>query len=83
MIGNLGCEMAQIGIASPADIDLAMKLGLNYPAGSLEFVDWLGGPERVLRILTQMQAITGDDRYRPSLWLRRRALLGLSIHTPD
>ncbi len=83
MIGNLGCEMAQIGIASPADIDLAMKLGLNYPAGSLEFIDWLGGAERSHQILSQVQAITGDDRYRPSLWLRRRALLRLPIHTPD
>lgn len=83
MIGNLGCEMAQIGIASPADIDLAMKLGLNYPRGSLEMVDFLGGARRVYDILGRIQAITGDDRYRPSLWLRRRALLDLPVHTPD
>lgn len=83
MIGNLGCEMAQIGIASPSDIDLAMKLGLNYPAGSLEFIDWIGGAGRAHDILSRIQAITGDDRYRPSLWLRRRALLGLPIHTAD
>jgi 3-hydroxybutyryl-CoA dehydrogenase len=30
-----------------------------------------------------MQAITGDDRYRPSQWLRRRAQLGLSATLPD
>ena len=83
MIGNLGCEMAQIGIASPADIDLAMKLGLNYPRGSLEMVDFLGGARRVHEILGRIQAVTGDDRYRPSLWLRRRALLDLPVHTPD
>jgi len=83
MIGNLGCEMAQIGIASPADIDLAMKLGLNYPRGSLEMVEFLGGARRVHEILGRIQAITGDDRYRPSLWLRRRALLDLPVHTPD
>ena len=83
MIGNLGCEMAQIGIASPADIDLAMKLGLNYPRGSLEMVEFLGGARRAHEILGRIQAITGDDRYRPSLWLRRRALLDLPVHTPD
>jgi 3-hydroxybutyryl-CoA dehydrogenase len=33
-------------------------------------------------ILVQIQAITGDDRYRPSQWLRR-AQLGLSATLPD
>jgi 3-hydroxybutyryl-CoA dehydrogenase len=33
--------------------------------------------------LRQLQDITGSDRYRPSVWLRRRALLGAAIHTPD
>jgi 3-hydroxybutyryl-CoA dehydrogenase len=82
MVANLGCEIAQIGLASPADIDLAMKLGLNYPQGSLELAALLG-PARVHRILQQLAAISGSDRYRPSLWLRRRAMLGLDIHQPD
>ncbi len=82
MIANLGCEMAQIGIAAPADIDTAMKLGLNYPEGPLELAEAMGA-RQALDILAGLQEITGDDRYRPSLWLRRRALLGLPIHTPD
>ena len=83
MIANLGCEVAQIGVAeSPADIDVAMKLAQNYPRGPLEWVEWFGA-RRVLDILQQLQAITGSDRYRPSLWLRRRALLDLPIRTPD
>ncbi|MGE0152344.1 MAG: 3-hydroxyacyl-CoA dehydrogenase [Reyranellaceae bacterium] len=81
-IANLGCEMAQQRIASPADIDTAMTLGLNYPLGPLAIVDDLGVGV-TFRILTALQAITGDDRYRPSQWLRRRALLGLKAHTPD
>ena len=32
-------------------------------------------------IMRRLQEITGSDRYRPSLWLRRRALLGLSAAT--
>jgi 3-hydroxybutyryl-CoA dehydrogenase len=80
MIANLGCEMAQIGVASPADIDMGLKLGLNYPKGPLEFGTWMG-PLRVFALLEGLQAITGSDRYRPSLWLRRRALLGLPLHT--
>lgn len=82
MVANLGCEMAQIRIAGPADIDRAMTLGLSYPFGPLALADAMG-LETVHTILTQLQAITGDDRYRPSLWLRRRALLGLSALTED
>jgi 3-hydroxybutyryl-CoA dehydrogenase len=83
MIANLGCEVAQIGVAeSPEDIDTAMKLAQNYPRGPLEWVDHLGAG-RVFKTLSQLQAITGSDRYRPSLWLRRRAMLNLPIRTRD
>lgn len=77
MVVNLGAEIAQAGLAAPADIDRAVKLGLNYPNGPLELADHMG-PGRVYDMLVRLQQITGDDRYRPSLWLRRRALLGLS-----
>lgn len=76
MIANLGCEMAQNGLASPQDINKALRLGLNYPMGPLEFADSLGVGV-VHRIMTQLQLATGDDRYRASQWLRRRAQLGL------
>jgi 3-hydroxybutyryl-CoA dehydrogenase len=82
MIANLGAEMAQIGIADPSEIDIAMRLGLNYPSGPLELAEEMG-LVTVAAILHSLQAITGEDRYRPSLWLRRRALLGLPMHTPD
>lgn len=78
MIVNLACEIAQMGIGSPQDIDVAMRLAQNYPRGPFEWGEWLG-PRRVHDMLRQMQEITGSDRYRPSLWLRRRALLGLPL----
>lgn len=83
MIANLGCEVAQIGVAAaPEDIDTAMKLAQNYPRGPLEWADHIG-PQRVFETLSQLQTVTGSDRYRPSLWLRRRAMLNLPIRTRD
>jgi 3-hydroxybutyryl-CoA dehydrogenase len=77
-IVNLGCEIAPQGVAAPADIDDAVRLGLGYPLGPLTLGDRLGG-DVVLRILENIHALSGDPRYRPSHWLRRRAKLGLSL----
>ena len=82
MVVNLACETAQIGIGTPEDIDVAMCLAQNYPRGPFEWGEWLGA-QRVHDTLRQMQEITGSDRYRPSLWLRRRALLALPLKTRD
>jgi 3-hydroxybutyryl-CoA dehydrogenase len=68
-------------LAAPADIDTAMQLGLNYPQGPLAMADQMG-VAAVHGILRHLQEATGDDRYRPSLWLRRRAMLGLPAATP-
>jgi 3-hydroxybutyryl-CoA dehydrogenase len=78
MIVNIACEIAQRGIARAAEIDPAIRLGLGYPAGPLELGDQIG-PSKIVEILEKIQKITGDLRYRPSLWLRRRAMLGLSL----
>lgn len=78
MIVNIGCDIAQQRIAAPADIDRAVTLGLGYPQGPLALGDAIG-PSRVLAILETLQACSGDPRYRPSPWLRRRALLGASL----
>ncbi|MBO0902241.1 3-hydroxyacyl-CoA dehydrogenase [Jiella sonneratiae] len=81
-IVNLGCDIAQQRIAAPADIDTGAKLALGYPMGPLEWGDALG-PQKVLAILAAMHDFYGDPRYRPSPWLKRRALLGLSLGTPE
>jgi 3-hydroxybutyryl-CoA dehydrogenase len=81
-IVNLACEMAQQGIASPQDIDAAVRTGLGYPAGPFEWGDRLDS-KRVLAILEGLYASFGDQRYRPSPWLVRRARLSLSLLTPD
>ncbi len=82
MIVNIGASVAQQRIATPEDIDRAVKLGLNYPHGPLGFADALG-PDRVLQVLEGLHREYGDPRYRPSPWIRRRAKLGVSALTPE
>ncbi len=81
-IVNVGCDIVQQRVCSPADLDLAVTLGLSYPKGPLAFGDALG-PMRVLTILKNIYKFTGDPRYRPSPWLTRRARLGISLLTPE
>jgi 3-hydroxybutyryl-CoA dehydrogenase len=76
---NIACEIAQQGIADPLDIDRAVTLGLGYPQGPLAWGNQIG-PQTVLTILNNLQQQSGDPRYRPSAWLQRRAMLGLSLH---
>jgi 3-hydroxybutyryl-CoA dehydrogenase len=81
-IVNIGCDIAQQGIAAPADIDRAVTLGLGYPRGPLAWGDQLGAGT-VLAVLNSMLALSGDPRYRASPWLRRRAALGVSLLTTE
>lgn len=78
MIVAIACDMAQQAVGSPQDIDDAVRIGLGYPAGPLSIGDALG-PARIHAVLKAMHACTGDPRYRPSVWLRRRADLRLAL----
>ena len=82
MIVNIGCSIAQSRTAVPGDIDKAVTLGLNYPNGPLKFGDVIG-VANTHRILDTMLGIYGDPRYRPNIWLTRRAKLGVSLLTPE
>ena len=64
MIGNEAFYMLQEGIASAADIDKALKLGLNHPMGPFELVDLVGLDTR-LNILEYLHKSLGD-KYRPA-----------------
>jgi 3-hydroxybutyryl-CoA dehydrogenase len=64
MIGNEAFYMLQEGIASPTDIDKALKLGLNHPMGPFELVDLVGLDTR-LNILEYLHKSLGE-KYRPA-----------------
>jgi 3-hydroxybutyryl-CoA dehydrogenase len=64
MIGNEAFYMLEEGIASPSDIDKALKLGLNHPMGPFELVDLVGLDTR-LHILEYLHRTLGE-KYRPA-----------------
>jgi len=77
-IVNVGADIAQQRVAEPQTIDRAVELGLGYPWGPLAMGEHYGA-KRILTILENLQAATGDPRYRSSPWLRRRARLGIPL----
>jgi 3-hydroxybutyryl-CoA dehydrogenase len=77
-IVNIAADICQQAICSPKDLETAVTLGLGYPMGPLAMGDRVG-PTNVLEILFNLQTVYGDQRYRPSPWLRRRGALGLSL----
>lgn len=64
MIGNEAFYMLQEGIASPEDIDKALKLGLNHPMGPFEMIDLVGLDTR-LHILEYLHKALGE-KFRPA-----------------
>jgi len=77
-IVNIASDICQQGICSPKDLETAVTLGLGYPMGPLAMGNRYG-PTNVLEVLFNMQTVYGDQRYRPSPWLRRRGAIGLSL----
>ena len=60
-------------VASPADIDTAMKLGTNYPRGPLEWANLIGVGQ-VVAVLDALRAATGEERYRVAPLLYQMSL---------
>jgi 3-hydroxybutyryl-CoA dehydrogenase len=75
---NIASDICQQSICTPKDLETAVTLGLGYPQGPLAMGN-LYGPTNVLEVLFNMQTVYGDQRYRPSPWLRRRGAIGLSL----
>jgi 3-hydroxybutyryl-CoA dehydrogenase len=69
LIGNEAFAMLEAGVATAADIDKAIRLGLNHPMGPFEMVDLVGLDVR-LKILEYLHATLGE-KYRPNPLLRQ------------
>jgi 3-hydroxybutyryl-CoA dehydrogenase len=75
MLMNEAIDAVYMRVASPADVDLAMTRGVNYPKGLLAWADELGA-STVLERVDRLHSAYAEDRYRPSPLLRRVAAEG-------
>jgi 3-hydroxybutyryl-CoA dehydrogenase len=72
MLADFAVDAVERGVASAEDIDTAMRLGVSYPAGPLEWAEKLGF-EWICDILCSLHDRYPTGRYAPSLGSRRRA----------
>jgi 3-hydroxybutyryl-CoA dehydrogenase len=77
MIINEAYCTVQEGTATREDIDLAMKLGTNYPFGPFEWCERIG-LKNVYRLLEAVYDDTKDERYKIPALLRREYLRGIA-----
>lgn len=75
MIINEASFALMEGVASKEDIDLAMKLGANYPRGPLEWADHIG-LDVCLQAISHLYDELKDPRYRPCPLLNRMVHAG-------
>ncbi len=73
---NEAIHVVMEGVASAAEVDLALKLGYDFRSGPLEWADRVG-LDRVLNWMQHMFQETGEPRFRPCPLLKRLVRAGL------
>jgi len=68
--------LVQEGVADPEDIDKAIKLGLNWPMGPLQLLDYIG-LDTAFNITQVFMGEFQDSKYRPAQLLREMVRAGL------
>jgi 3-hydroxybutyryl-CoA dehydrogenase len=72
---NEAVFLMQEGVADPEDIDKAVKLGLNWPMGPLQLLDYVG-LDTTLNITQVFMQEFQDSKYRASPLLREMVRAG-------
>ena len=73
---NEAIFLVQEGVAEPEDIDKAIKLGLNWPMGPLQLLDYVG-LDTTFNITQVFMNEFQDSKYRPSPLLREKVRAGM------
>ncbi|MEZ5611197.1 MAG: 3-hydroxyacyl-CoA dehydrogenase family protein, partial [Rhodocyclaceae bacterium] len=79
MLANEAADAVLQGIGSARDIDTAMRYGTNYPKGPLAWADELG-VGLVASVLANLRDHYGEERYRVSPLIQRKAFTGANFH---
>lgn len=72
MLINEAADALYFGLADKEDIELAMTKGVNYPKGLLHWADEIG-IQRVYDLIDGLRNHYHEDRYRPSVLLKKMA----------
>jgi 3-hydroxybutyryl-CoA dehydrogenase len=79
VLGRIVCQIVNEahfavgeGVARPEDVDVAMRLGFNWPRGPFEWAEAVGA-DRVVRILDDLGSQLDAERYRVAPLLRDAA----------
>ena len=75
MLANEAADAVNQGVCNVADANLAMQKGVNYPIGPLAWAERIGLAV-VMRVLQNLAAEYGEDRYRVSPLIRRKVAGG-------
>lgn len=70
MLINEAADAVYMNVATAEDVDLAMKNGVNYPKGLLEWCDEIG-VNTVLKRMENLKEVYAEDRYRPNPLLKK------------
>ncbi|NLC08109.1 MAG: 3-hydroxyacyl-CoA dehydrogenase family protein [Syntrophomonadaceae bacterium] len=62
---NEAARLVEAGVTTAADVDLAMKLGMNHPMGPLEMID-MAGIDVATSALEALYEMTGNEAYKPA-----------------
>jgi 3-hydroxybutyryl-CoA dehydrogenase len=73
MLAAFGADAVEVGVASAVDVDTAMRIGVNYPRGPIEWGDAVGWGW-VERVLGALGAAEDPGRYRIPDGVDRRAV---------
>lgn len=70
MLINESVDALYLNVASRDDLDSAVKNGVNYPKGLLQWCDEIGA-QKILDTLIGLHNTYLEERYRPSVLLRK------------
>jgi len=79
MLANEASDAVHHQVCTAADVDLAMKAGVAYPEGPLQWADRVGA-QTILTVLESLNWHYGESRYRASPRLRQQLHAGRRLY---